>query len=244
MPASAELRFRVACPGDAHAIAALHADSWQRHYRGAFSDAFLDQDVAGYLLPLWTERLTTPDPLARTILAEYDGTVVGLAHTILDQDATWGAFLDNLHVRHGLKRHGIGTRLLALTGQAVLDWSPSSGLYLWVLEQNSNARAFYAARGGTCVERADVPPPGGDPARLNGQPIGLRYAWRDPSRLDGYHVLSAVRARADRGFVAAYATGRASPMIVDRYPCHTAGKYPRSSSGAFGAAGAEAAGTW
>lgn len=183
MPAPAGLSFRAAGPGDAPAIAGLHADSWQRHYRGAFSDAFLDHDVAGYLLPLWTERLTTADPLARTILAEHDGALVGLAHTILDHDPAWGAFLDNLHVRHGLKRQGIGIRLLTLTGQAVLDWSSSSGLYLWVLEQNRDARAFYTARGATCVERADVPPPGGDPARLNGQPTGLRYAWPDPSRL-------------------------------------------------------------
>ncbi len=58
MPASAGLLFRVACPGDAQAIAALHAGSWQRHYCGAFS-----------------ARLTTPDPRARTILAERDGTV-------------------------------------------------------------------------------------------------------------------------------------------------------------------------
>ena len=110
MPASAGLRFRAACPGDAHAIAGLHADSWQRHYRGAYSDAFLDNDAAGYLLPLWTGRLASPDPQARTILAEHDGEVVGLAHTILGQDATWGAFLDNLHVAHGLKRQGIGAR--------------------------------------------------------------------------------------------------------------------------------------
>jgi GNAT superfamily N-acetyltransferase len=114
VPASPALRFRAARPGAARAVAALHAASWQRHYRGAFSDAFLDQD------------------------------------------ATWGAFLDNLHVTSGLKRQGIGTRLLALTGQAVLDRSPSSGLYLWVLEQNRDARAFYTARGGTCVERGPV----------------------------------------------------------------------------------------
>jgi hypothetical protein len=62
VPASAGLRFRAACPGDAQAIAALHADSWQRHYRGAFSDAFVDHDAAGYLLPLWTARLATLDP--------------------------------------------------------------------------------------------------------------------------------------------------------------------------------------
>jgi GNAT superfamily N-acetyltransferase len=187
MPASAELRFRSACPSDAHAIARLHADSWQRHYRGAYSDAFLDNDVAGYLLPLWTERLAIPHPQARTIVAERDGAVVGLAYTLLGEDATWGAFIDNLHVLHGLKRQGIGTRLLALTGQAVLEQSPSSGLYLWVLEQNSDARAFYAARGGACVERDEVPPPGGDASRLNGKPMGLRYAWRDPSKLRAGH---------------------------------------------------------
>jgi hypothetical protein len=130
VPASAELRFRAACPGDAQAIASLHAGSWQRHYRGAFSGVFLDHDAAGYLLPLWTERLAAPDPRARTILAERDGTVVGLAHTLLDEDSAWGAFPDNLHVAYGLKRQGIGTRLLALTAQAVLDASPSSGLYL------------------------------------------------------------------------------------------------------------------
>jgi GNAT superfamily N-acetyltransferase len=181
--ASAELRFRAACPRDAQAIAALHAGSWQRHYRGAFSDLFLDHDAAGYLLPLWTARLATPDPRARTILAERDGTVAGVAHTLLGQHATWGAFLDNLHVAYGLKRQGIGTRLLALTARAVLDWSPASGLYLWVLEQNSDARAFYTARGGACVERGQVPPPGADASRLNGKPVRLRYAWRDPSQL-------------------------------------------------------------
>jgi len=183
VPASAEPLFRAARPDDAQAVAALHAGSWQRHYRGAFSDAFLDHDAAGYLLHQWTARLATPDPRARTILAERHGAVVGMAHTLLGHHATRGAFLDNLHVAHELKRQRIGTRLLTLTAQAVLDYSPASGLYLWVLEQNTDARAFYTARGAACVERLHVPPPGGDPARLNGKPITLAYAWRDPARL-------------------------------------------------------------
>jgi ribosomal protein S18 acetylase RimI-like enzyme len=187
VPAPAGLQFRAARPGDAQAIAALHTGSWQRHYRGAFSDSFLDYDATGYLLPLWTGRLATPDPQARAVLAERDGTLAGLAYTLLGHDATWGAFLDNLHVAHGLKRQRIGTRLLALTAQAVMDCSPSSGLYLWVLEQNTDARAFYTARGGICVERSKTPPPGGDPARLNGNPTGLRYVWRDPSQLLATH---------------------------------------------------------
>jgi GNAT superfamily N-acetyltransferase len=178
-----EPRFRMAGPDDAEAIAALHADSWRRHYRGAFSDGFLDHDVAEYLVPLWTARMAAPDPRAITIVAAHRDAVVGLAHTILDEDATLGAFLDNLHVAYGLKRQGIGTRLLALTARAVLERAPASGLYLWVLKQNDNARAFYAARGGTCVARIPAPGPGGDPARLNGQPITLIYAWRDLSQL-------------------------------------------------------------
>lgn len=183
MSDSPEPRFRTARPDDAPAVAALHADSWRRHYRGAFSDAFLDGDVTGYLLTQWTERLASPSPRARTIIAEDDGAVVGLAHTVLGEDPAWGSLLDNLHVTYGRKRHGIGTRLMALTAQAVLDWSPTSGLYLWVLAQNTAAQAFYQARGGTRVGSRDVLPPGGNPGNLNGTPVGLRYAWRDPASL-------------------------------------------------------------
>jgi GNAT superfamily N-acetyltransferase len=175
-------RFRPARPEDAPAVAGLHADSWQRHYRGAYSDNFLDEEAPTYLTRMWTERLAAPTH-TRTILAEHDGELVGLAHTFLDNDPRWGALVDNLHVRHTLKRQGIGTQLLALTAEAVLQWSSLSGLYLWVLEQNSAAQAFYSVRGGESVERDDVPAPGGDPTRLNGKPACLRFAWRDPSSL-------------------------------------------------------------
>jgi hypothetical protein len=50
-------------------------------------------------------------------------------------------------------------------------------MYLWVLEQNTAARAFYAAHGGRSAERGFVESPGGVPGRLNGRPAKLRYAW-------------------------------------------------------------------
>jgi GNAT superfamily N-acetyltransferase len=177
-----EIRFRTTTPDDAPAVAALHADSWRNHYRGAFTDTFLDHEVATYLTSMWTDRLTTPSPRTHSIVAELDGEMVGLAHTFLDADPTWGALLDNLHVRYGLKRQGLGTRLLAHTAQAVRERT-SSGLYLWVLEQNTAAQAFYTARGGTLTDRDDVPAPGGNPAWLNGKPTCLRYTWPDPSVL-------------------------------------------------------------
>lgn len=178
-----DLQFREAGPGDARGIAGLHADSWRRHYRGAYSDSFLDGDVVGYLQTMWTGRLSPLDPQARTIVGELGGEVVALAHTRLGSDPAYGALLDNLHVSYELKRLGIGTRLLALTARAVLDASPASGLYLWVLEQNAAAQAFYAAQGGARVERRAVLAPGGDPSRLNGAPMALRYAWPDPATL-------------------------------------------------------------
>ncbi|GAB3447485.1 GNAT family N-acetyltransferase [Actinophytocola sediminis] len=172
------MRFRTAGQDDALAVAALHADSWQRHYRGAYTDEFLDDEVPGFLTTLWAERLATASP--HTVLAECDGELVGFAHTMLDASPAWGALLDNLHVRSTRKRQGLGGQLLAETARAVQRSRPTSGLYLWVLEQNSAARTFYAARGGESVEHADAPAPGGRPARLNGKPRCLRIVWRAP----------------------------------------------------------------
>ena len=74
---------------------------------------------------------------------------------------------------------------MAGTARAVIERTHSSGIYLWVLEQNTAAQSFYDAVGGTRAGRGTTLPPGGDPARLNGTPGKLRYAWSDPSVLFG-----------------------------------------------------------
>jgi GNAT superfamily N-acetyltransferase len=173
--------FRRAGPSDAAAIAALHADSWRRHYRGAYSDAFLDGDVTADRLAVWTDRLGRGDPGSCTILAEDESGVIGFAHAVFDEDPTWGALLDNIHVAHRHQRRGVGSGLLAQTAETVAGRHKATGLYLWVLEQNVEAQAFYEARTAKRVERAPVAPPGGIPGRLNGSPYKLRYAWGDPS---------------------------------------------------------------
>ena len=175
-------RLRLAHADDAEAVANLHADSWRRHYRGAYSDAFLDGDVFAERLAVWTDRLRKPDPRRYTILA-VDGSLVGFANTIFDDDPTWGALLDNLHVADGHQRRGVGSRLLELTAEAVLERPKTLGLYLWVLEQNVDAQAFYQARGARCVGREPASPPGGVVSRLTGSPSKLRYAWPEPTVL-------------------------------------------------------------
>ena len=173
-----DVQYREATAGDAAAIARLHADSWRRHYRGAYLDSYLDGDVVADRMAEWTGRLSRAAPDRHTLVADLDGGVAGFAHAILDADPVWGAYLDNLHVRHDLKRMGIGARLLAGTARAVARRRPSSGLYLWVLEQNTAAQAFYQGQGGRRVERELAGPfPGG------GHAFAFRYAWPDLSRL-------------------------------------------------------------
>jgi ribosomal protein S18 acetylase RimI-like enzyme len=133
-----------------------------------------------------------PGTLARNVgvqvqaelLAE-DGSLVGFANTLFDDDPTWGALLDNLHVADGHKRRGIASRLLALTAEAVMERPERTGLYLWVLEQNVDAQAFYEARGGRCVGRGLASPPGGIASRVTGSSAKLRYAWPEPTVLLG-----------------------------------------------------------
>jgi ribosomal protein S18 acetylase RimI-like enzyme len=177
------VRFRAAGPADAGAVAGLHADSWRRHYRGAYADAYLDGDVEADRRAVWAERLTTASMDDYTVVADEQQTVVGFAHTMLSADPVWGALLDNLHVAHGHKRGGIGATLLKLSAEFVADRAPAEGLHLWVLEQNTAAQAFYRALGGECVERGVVPPPGGVEGRLNGEPACLRFVWREPRKI-------------------------------------------------------------
>lgn len=168
---------------DAAAIAALHADSWRRHYRGAYSDAFLDGDVEADRLAVWTSRLGVDDPFRHTVVVHDDDKLVGFVHVVLNDDPCWGSLIDNLHVTYSLKRRGLGSRLMKLASAAVVEKAPGSGMYLWVLEQNTDAQAFYRSLGGVEVERAFVGAPGGVPARLAGLPVKLRMAWPAPVRL-------------------------------------------------------------
>jgi hypothetical protein len=146
------LRFRAAGPDDAEKVGMLHADSWRRHYRGAYADSFLDGDVVADRWTVWSSRLADPAD-SMTVVAEDDTGLVGFVHVVFDADRPFA------------------------------ERPTSKYMYLWVLAQNTVAQQFYRAHGGTCVETALVSPPGGVPARLNGAPNKLRFAWPDASLL-------------------------------------------------------------
>jgi ribosomal protein S18 acetylase RimI-like enzyme len=173
-----EILYRVASSADVEAIAALHADSWKRNYRGAYLDSYLDGGVVADRLVIWSDRLDHRVADHRTIVAESDIGIVGFAHTILNHHPKWGALLENLHVTHGLKGQGIGSCLMAEAAGFVLESATPTGIHLTVLAQNTAAQAFYKARGGLCVdERMGGPFPGGGTAPV------FCYAWPDPAVL-------------------------------------------------------------
>jgi ribosomal protein S18 acetylase RimI-like enzyme len=172
--------FRIARPDDAAAVAALHADSWRKHYRGAYSDAYLDGDVVSDRIEVWAHRLSNPAG-TETHLAESNGELVGFVHTVLDADETWGALLDNLHVLSTHHRSGIGAALMAHSARFVVAEMPDSKLYLWVLEQNVRAQRFYEAQGGQRADSARVSAVDRVADHPDGAPRCFRYVWRDPS---------------------------------------------------------------
>ena len=175
------LHFRPARISDAAAIAELHADSWRRHYRGAYADAYLDGDIETDRMAVWTDRLNTATDRDQTQLAEEQGAVVGFVHTILRKDPAWGALLDNLHVTYLRKRSGIGAQLLKLSAEFVVDQAPGSGLYCGCWSKISQLRRStrrsvapawnavwcripVAYRAGSTVHRHACATPGPNPA--------------------------------------------------------------------------------
>ncbi|SDU70663.1 GNAT family N-acetyltransferase [Jiangella alkaliphila] len=140
--------YDLAADDDAAAVADLQAQSWRATYRGILPDDFLDGDLVAERRAKWTRRFADRAGMLTVLARDADGAVAGFAHSVLDDDAEWGTLLDNLHVRPGLKRQGIGRRLLAETAARLRVIVPGSRMYLWVIEANEAARRFYAAVGG------------------------------------------------------------------------------------------------
>jgi len=177
------MRFRTATACDSDTVATLHADSWRRHYRGAYSDSFLDGDVLADRRAVWGRRLAGRAGTL-TLIAEDDTGTAGFVHVVFDDDARWGSLVDNLHVANDRRRTGIGRALLTRAADAVSSRGPGAApMYLWVLEQNIAAQRFYTAMGGTVADRGLVRLPGGDPSRLRGRPHKLRITWPDAAAL-------------------------------------------------------------
>jgi hypothetical protein len=80
MTGEPQVQYRLGVAGDSDAVAALHAASWRRHYRGAYADAYLDGDIIAERREVWARRMATPREDQCTIVAKADGALVGFVH--------------------------------------------------------------------------------------------------------------------------------------------------------------------
>jgi ribosomal protein S18 acetylase RimI-like enzyme len=173
-----QMIVRPATPSDCHAIAALHARSWQSTYREILSNDYLDHHVADDRKDLWEARFTKFDQRQHHVaVAQSDDAIVGFVCVLLDEEPEYGALLDNLHVAPERQRGGVGRRLMTSAAHWVAAMQPDWAMHLWVYEQNTKTVAFYRSAGGTDVDRRVIVTPAGNRAAV------LRFEWRDTAAL-------------------------------------------------------------
>lgn len=150
-------RIRIARLSDAAAVAELHVRTWQTTYRGLLPDALLDELDVVARTKRWQRILggggtdahatagtasETAAPTSTTLVAVEGERVLGFASAgaARDDDAPcarelWALYVDP--VEHGA---GVGAELL----RTAVGTDPA---YLWVLEGNNRAIAFYEKHG-------------------------------------------------------------------------------------------------
>jgi len=137
------LRLRTARAGDAPEVTALQVASWRNAFRGILDDAFLDEALEPAVAAHWQAQLATPQRALVVVLAMLGGEAAGFV-AVLRRDGS--AHIDNLHVRPGLRRAGIGRALLGFAARRMLHRGCRAADLL-VFAQNTGAIGFYTALG-------------------------------------------------------------------------------------------------
>lgn len=146
-----EWRVRRAQAEDAASIARIQVAGWRAAYAGIVPEDFLAGMDTPDRVGLWEQRVRTPEPFAtfvalheRDVIAAY--CTVGVLRTEDGAGEPGVGELMAIYVDPPHYRRGAG----AVVHDAGLDHLIRQGFHragLWVFEANSDARAFYAARG-------------------------------------------------------------------------------------------------
>jgi ribosomal protein S18 acetylase RimI-like enzyme len=143
------LSIRSASLADAQAIADFHVNVWRHTYRDlapAQAHAVLDAHYRGRK---WREKLASNDGDQLVLVAEIDGTIVGIGAAGAPSEPIFGGRgeIKFLYVDPGFKRRGIGRTLLARLATH-LQKMRYRGAALSVVKGNDAAIAFYASLDG------------------------------------------------------------------------------------------------
>ncbi|WP_431221024.1 GNAT family N-acetyltransferase [Leifsonia xyli] len=134
------VEVRSATPADADGIARVHVTAWREAYAERLAAEFLASLDESRIARNWEDILA--DGVTRGYVAERDGTIVGWATSGpgRDDDAPRGLELEGIYVLASAYGSGAGQRLL----DAAIGDAPA---YLWVMDGNARAEAFYRRNG-------------------------------------------------------------------------------------------------
>ncbi|MFC7787372.1 N-acetyltransferase family protein [Microbacterium sp. MAHUQ-60] len=151
--------IRSATVADAHGLAVVHVRSWQAAYRGLMPQRVLDGLSIAEREANWARIIAETSRGSQTLVAEHAGAIVGWASFggARDEDAVGTGELWGIYAHPDAWSTGVGHLLI----EAVEESLRADGheiAYLWVLEGNSRAAAFYerhgwAVDGGKKVDR-------------------------------------------------------------------------------------------
>lgn len=151
---------RAAKLDDAPAMARVHVAAWHSAYADLLSPTFLTSLDVGRAEERWATTLADqPETTVRYLVAEAGArNVIGICAVGKARDAVVAntGELRMINVHPSWWRCGVGTALL-IQGKNELAAMGYRQAYLWVLEGNHRARAFYESHGwaATAVRRID-----------------------------------------------------------------------------------------
>jgi GNAT superfamily N-acetyltransferase len=169
--------IRTATASDCSAIAELHASSWKFSYRDALSDEYLSGDVVSERRRFWEPRLASSAEHQHVFVAEENDELAGFACVLGDENSQWGSCLNNIHVTQAMQGRRVGASLLHAVARVCENRHSQSGLYLWVVQSNTKAQAFYTRYGARHAESGVWNAPDGTVAPL------FLFAWDSPQAI-------------------------------------------------------------
>ncbi len=165
--------LRHAKSEDYISIAKLHTQNWKLNYRGILSDYFLDNTLKQFHIETWYNRLKSPPKNQYVSVAVLQDAIIGFACIYVNDDPVFGSLLDNLHISATAQKSGTGKILIKRSAESIIENAADNRMYLWVYENNTNAKAVYDHLGGTNMETINKLNPDGSYAMV------CRYAWKD-----------------------------------------------------------------
>ncbi len=142
------MTIRRALGGDAETVGRIHVESWNVAYRGIMPDDVIARTDLAYRTAFWAERIA--DPAWPVFVLEQARECVAFCQMIPTRDSgddpALVGHITSIHVLPALRGHGFGRALL----DHVLEEFAHRGfaeVTLWVLQDNTNARAFYETYG-------------------------------------------------------------------------------------------------